>query len=72
MFMKILQMMSKKDLIHQNMKAIDHWLQTTGLMKDELRGKMMTGFVAVRPKTYPYLIDDVNSDKKKQKHQKNV
>ena len=41
-------------------------------MKDELRGKMMTEFVAIRPKTYPYLIDDVNSDKKKQKHQKNV
>ena len=33
-------------------------------MKDELRGKMMTEFVSVRPKTYPYLTDDVNSDKK--------
>ena len=35
-----------------------------GLMKDKLRGKIMTVFVALTPKTYSYLIDDGNSDKK--------
>ena len=34
------------------------------LMKDELGGKVMTEFVAFRPKTYSYLVDDGNSDKK--------
>ena len=35
-----------------------------GLMKDELGGKIMTEFAALRPKTCSYLMDDCNSDKK--------
>ena len=34
-----------------------------GLMKDELEGKVVTEFVALRPKTYSYLTDDCKEDK---------
>ena len=37
-----------------------------GLFKDELGGKIITEVVALRPKTYPYLMDD-GSDHKKAK-----
>ena len=32
-------------------------------MKGELGGKIMTQFVALRPKTYSYIIDDGSKDK---------
>ena len=35
-----------------------------GLMKDELEGRIITEFVALRPKTYSYLTDDCIEDKK--------
>ena len=35
-----------------------------GLFKDELGGKIITGVVAIRPKTYAYLIDDGSEHKK--------
>ena len=35
-----------------------------GLMKDELGGKIIKEFVALRPKTYSYLTDDCKEDRK--------
>ena len=34
------------------------------VMKDELGGRVITEFVALRPKTYSYLTDDCKEDKK--------
>ena len=34
------------------------------LMKDELAGRIIMKFVALRPKTYSYLTDDFKEDKK--------
>ena len=39
-------------------------------MKDELGGKIMTEFVVLRPKTYFYLTDDDNIDKKNKRNKK--
>ena len=38
--------------------------KVVGIMKDELGGKIVTEFVALRPKTYSYLTDDGKEDKK--------
>ena len=43
-----------------------------GLMKDELGGKIITEFVALRPKTYSYLTDELKVKVKKAKGTKNV
>ena len=40
-----------------------------GLMKDELAGKITKKFVALRPKTFSFLIDDNNEDKKQKAQQ---
>ena len=69
LFIKILEMILKKDLIHQIMKSTDHYLQekikkVIELMKDELRGKIMGQFAVLRSKIYSSLMDDGNSDEK--------
>ena len=39
-------------------------------MKDELRGKIMKEFVGLKSKTYSYLTDNSNEDKKIKRHKK--
>ena len=75
-FIKTLQKMLKLD--HTSNYELDRTIskgknrKVTGLIKDELGGKIMTKFVELRAKTYSYLIDDVSEDKKKKKAQKPV
>ena len=45
--------------------------KVTGLMKDELVGKVLIKFLALRPKTYHHLTNDDNNVKKP-KEQQNV
>ena len=40
-----------------------------GLMKNELGGEIMTESVALRPKTYSYLTDDCEEDKKSKRNE---
>ena len=75
--MKTLNIMLKKDFIHEIMKSIGHCLlekfkKIIGLMKDQLGRKIMTEFFALRPKSYYYLTDDGNSNKKAKGTQKCV
>ena len=56
------------------MSVIDHYLQKKrfiGLIEDELGGQIMTEFVALRPKTYSYLMED-GSDANKSKRNKEM
>ena len=67
--MNTLQMILEKDSDTSNYEInrplpIGRNKKVIGMMKDELGGKIMTEFAALRPKTYSYLIDDGNSHKK--------
>ena len=46
--------------------------KVTGLMKDELGGKIMTKFVGLKATTYNYLIDDSSEYNKRKRHKKYV
>ena len=69
MFARTLQMILKKRF-HISKYGISRPLpkgkdkKVIGLMKDELGENIITEFVARRSKTYPYLMDDGNTEKK--------
>ena len=72
-FLKIFLMMLRNGLIRLTIiKRIKYLFQqgkikkVPGLFKDELGGKIITEFVALRPKAYSYL-DDYGNDHKKAK-----
>ena len=71
MFLKIFLMMLRNGLIRPIIiKRIKYLFQqgnikkAPGLFTDELARKIMTKFVALRPKTYLYLDDDCDKHKK--------
>ena len=60
-----LQKMFKQNFKFQIMNQADNYLKEKTqkiieVMKNELRGKIMTEFVVLRPKTYSYLTDNKN------------
>ena len=55
---RTLQIINKKCGFQKDKKKV------TGLMKDESGRKTITTFVGLRSKTYSYLIDEGNEDKK--------
>ena len=68
--------MLKQDLTLQNFEIdrLSHKeknIKVIGLMKEELRGKIMKKYVGLKAKTYSYLKDN-NDEVKKQKIQKSV
>ena len=50
--------------VDRPLSTVEH-KKVIGLMKNELRGRIITEFVALRPKTYSYLTDDCKEDKAK-------
>ena len=61
--------MLKLDLTLQILNQTDHCIKekikkVTGLMKDKLVGEIMKEFVGLRAKTYSYLKDNNDKDKK--------
>ena len=66
--MQALQKMLKRDLILQMMKRAENYLKNQAklirLIKDELGGKIMIAVATLRPKSYVYLTNDSNENKK--------
>ena len=68
MFMKTLQMMLKKRFNTSNYEVnrplpSEKNKKVIGLLKDKLGGNIMTEFIALRPKSYCYIMNDGSNDK---------